>query len=957
MSLKKVFLAFAALVVANAGASAQTQSIINVSPVSPLTYAQRDGHLMVLSGVVLSSDRDFSLTLDGEELSCERTSRGDSVTVWLPMVGRRSIMECRVDGRTTCSLSVAAPIDSDWGYFQEGEIHLLQASHQDIAWMDTPDYCRNDRIENIVKPALQMMQEDPDFTFEMEQTLNLMEFLEAYPERKDEVIQRYREGRFLWGATYNQPYEGLSSGEQLVRQAYFGRKWIRENLPGCDDFTASNMDVPGRALQMPQILAKSGIRNLFISRQAEGLYDWTAPDGTSVLTYSLGHYGWEKFVLHFFDSGVVNAFQKVHERLGLWDNYYSSRRLAPCYAVLMSNDAATPDSYTELINAWNDIVSKSEIPLPRIRYSTTDAYLDKVVRPESDVPDIYGERPDLWLYIHGPAHYEQTLDKRKAAVLLPAAEFYSTINFLSGKPYPKAVLDRGWMASIYPDHGLGGKHGDITDAIFADSLAVGKNVGQNVLEDQLAAIVADVPGQRGDAVVFNDLPWARSSIVEVCVPGRRRMPRIVRDCNDAIVPSETFTRNDSVFVRFMAEVPSMGYARFRIVPGRPQAEAPAEEIKIGDNWCSNAFYDIAFGDGGIVRLYDKQLGRDVMENEKYAFGDILDAEYRGNGAGEFLRITDIETPFYGPETSSRHKSHWRIADSGKFSVTYENVYDDEFAKIIQRITVYHSLKKIDFDVRLEGFTGEHNRQYRILFPLDMKTDAGDVCYEVPMAVSHVGRDELDMRPGGYTGQGSYRFHPSDTHPREVLNFISANGNGFGVTMSSCVAVCDWEDPSHEVSDYPVLQGILLSSHKSCHGEGNWYHQAGTHDFHFSITTHPEGWKSGYAPALEENHPLHVAVKHTRGGNGPATKSFLTVSDPFVSVSAMKKADNEDAVILRLVEMAGADKDITVQLPFEAEKVVKCNLIEDGEDPLRCSGSSLKLHIGHNAIETYKIYFK
>lgn len=933
----------------------QDHSILRVDTVSPLTYEQRDGRLKALSSVILTSGKDFSLTLDGEELPYQRTSRKDSVTVWLPMVGQRAIMECRAGGRTVSSFSVAAPIDSDWGYFQNGEIHLLQASHQDIAWMDTPEYCRTDRLENIVIPALEMMKEDPDFTFEMEQTLNLMEFLEAYPERKDEVIQRYREGRFLWGATYNQPYEGLSSGEQLVRQAYFGRKWIRENLPGCDDFTASNMDVPGRALQMPQILAKSGIRNLFISRQAEGLYDWTSPDGTSVLTYSLGHYGWEKFVWHFFDSGVLNAFGKVHERLGLWDSYYSTRRLAPCYAVLMSNDASKPDSYTKLINEWNDIVSKSEVPLPRIRYSTTDAYLEKVVTPESDIPEIYGERPDLWLYIHGPAHYEQTLDKRRAAVLLPAAEFYSTVNYLSGNSYPKAELDRGWMASIYPDHGLGGKNGEITDAIFADSLAVGREIGQSILQRQLETITADVAGNSGDVVVFNDLPWARSSIVELFSAGKAA--RTVVDCNGSVVPSETVIRNDSTFVRFMAEVPSFGYARFRMKPGREKDGTSEDGIRIGDNWCSNAFYDMALGDGGIVRLYDKQLKKNVVETEKYALGDIIDAGYYGNGAGEFLRITDLEIPFNGVEHAGAHKSEWKVVESGKFSVTYESVYDNAFAKVIQRITVYHTRKKIDFDVRLENFSGEHNRQYRILFPLDMKSDSSDICYEVPMAVSHVGRDELDMRPGGYTGLGSYRFHPSDTHPREVLNFISANGNGFGFTMSSCVAVCDWEDPACEVADYPVLQGVLLSTHKSCHGEGNWYHQTGTHDFHFSITTHPEEWQSGYAMAVEENHPLHIAIKNARGGKAPATRSFLEVSDPYVSVSAMKKADNDDAVILRLVEMEGADKDITVRLPFEAKSVIRCNLIEDELESLPCSGSELQFHIGHNSIETFKLTIK
>ena len=49
------------------------------------------------------------------------------------------------------------------------------------------------------------------------------------------------------------------------------------------------------------------------------------------------------------------------------------------------------------------------------------------------------------------------------------------------------------------------------------------------------------------------------------------------------------------------------------------------------------------------------------------------------------------------------------------------------------------------------------------------------------------------------------------------------------------------------------------------------------------------------------------------------------------------------------------KDVTVRLPFEAEKVVRCNLIEDEQEQMSCSGSALKLHMGHHAIETFKIY--
>ena len=281
--MRKTVLFVSALLAAGA-VEVCAQDIIRTSPVDPLTYEQQDGRLKVLTGVVFDGEVSpgAEFFLDGKEIQAIRTDRGDSILLWSPMVGDRDVLEVRKAGRKVTSVSIPAPVKKDWGIFQNGEIHIVQSSHQDIAWMDTPDYCRNERIEDIIIPALQMMDEDPDFTFEMEQTLNLMEFLEAYPERKDEVIKRYKEGRFNWGATFNQPYEGLASGEQLVRQAYFGRKWIKENLPGCDDHTANNMDVPGRTLQMPQILAKSGISNLFISRMHEGLYDWYSPGDVRV---------------------------------------------------------------------------------------------------------------------------------------------------------------------------------------------------------------------------------------------------------------------------------------------------------------------------------------------------------------------------------------------------------------------------------------------------------------------------------------------------------------------------------------------------------------------------------------------------------------------------------------------------------------------------------------------------
>ena len=92
---------------------------------------------------------------------------------------------------------------ADTPYFADGKVCIVSSSHQDTAWMDTPAACRQFRIEHNIMPALEMMRKHPDYTFCMECTLHVMEFLEAHPELKGEVIQRMKEGRLEFGATYN----------------------------------------------------------------------------------------------------------------------------------------------------------------------------------------------------------------------------------------------------------------------------------------------------------------------------------------------------------------------------------------------------------------------------------------------------------------------------------------------------------------------------------------------------------------------------------------------------------------------------------------------------------------------------------------------------------------------------------------------------------------------------------
>ena len=930
-----------------------SQREIPVNYFVPYKYKLSEGNYLAKAWIDISdTGSEFAISLDGKQIQYSKTDSG-TVELLLPLAGNeRELLFTSGTGKVISRQLFKPLISSDWGYFGKGTIHIICSSHQDIAWMNTPDSCREERIHDIIIPALDQIGKNPAFRFEMEQTLNLMEVLDALPEEKQRIIEAYKNGQFTWGATFNQPYEGLESGEQLVRQTYLGRKWIKDNLPGMDAFAAYNIDVPGRTPQIPQILDKSGIKFLVISRMKEGFYNWYSPDGSKVLTYSPGNYGWALLVYQYFEGDVITAFQKLNKVLKNWDDYYAEHKLPPHYGVVISTDAGGPKDYTPIINEWNNIAKGSGLSIPVLRHSTAEDFLHEIAVPQAIFDSISGERPDLWLYIHGPAHYQAIKAKKLAAVTLPAAEMFSAVNGVVKsdlKSYPSKELSRGWYNSIYPDHGWGGKNGEITDSIFRAALESGNATGEKIMSTSLNALSESIEVTKpGSVVVFNDLSWSRDGMVDIDVTNLKG-DWFISEQDGKAVTSSVKDEGSKRYVSFLAmNVSSIGYKTYYLKKGKA---LPGNEVQAGNNYCENNYFRIEFGPGGVTALYDKQQKRELLNTSKYAGGDLLHFGYNGNGAGEFVRITPVN--YEGYESLSMKNQLWTLKSNTAVSSVYESIASMSNFTVKQIITVYHQIKKIDFEYEIPDWPGVHNRQIRAVFPLAM--DEAQVTYDVPMGIVNVNKDELNMSPRGWSWEGTYRQMPKEIHPREIENFVSASDGNIGVTISTNLAVADWIDPGRESVDYPVLQGILLSSHKSCHYLGNWYHQKGSHTFRFTLSSHISGWENGYQSGVEGNHPLrYVVIDKPQKGPLPAELSFVSFSSPLVRVTALKKDDKSNSLIIRLVNMEAKNKNVDMKIWFPAISFIKTNMIEEDIKDTGQKGKVLKIDLGKNVIETYRI---
>ncbi len=201
-----------------------------------------------------------------------------------------------------------------------GDILLSLTTHQDLGWIDEIEKCVVMRDTQWITPFMDRLSTDPSFEMDIEQASIIQEYIVRHPDKKQEISERLHEGRMLIGATYTQPYEEMFFSESLARQFYLGKLWLKKEFDGYNATSYYNSDVPGRAMQMPQLLAKAGVENMFISRHGRGVFDWRSPDGSKVTTYSPGHY------IDFYNIlGKTNeeALKELASQALIWSDGYN----------------------------------------------------------------------------------------------------------------------------------------------------------------------------------------------------------------------------------------------------------------------------------------------------------------------------------------------------------------------------------------------------------------------------------------------------------------------------------------------------------------------------------------------------------------------------------------------------------------------------------------------------------
>lgn len=798
----------------------------------------------------------------------------------------------------------------------EVTVNVVGHTHIDVAWLWRLKHTR-EKAQRSFSTVLRLMELYDEYIFLQTQPQLYKYVKEDCPELYEKIRQKAAEGK--WepdGGMWVEADCNLSSGEALVRQFLYGTRFLEQEFgKKCEYLWLP--DVFGYSWALPQILKQCEINTFMTTKISwnqfnsipDDLFWWRGIDGSEILTYFVNTPGEGQDMDTRY--ATYNGMVTPHAVLGSWNKFKNkdlSRDTLISYGYGDGGGGVTRDML-ELRRAMDVIPG-----LPHVKSVQAGEFFRKLhENVENTDRYVHTWDGELYLEYHRGTYTSQAYNKKTNRHMenkLVQTEWLSSLAYILGGGYAGQELNDSWeCVLLHQFHDI--IPGSSIHEVYEDSrinYRAAEERADHVWEEALKTVIQE---KEHTYSVYSTNSFGGKELILIPEQeegsftdgsGRKLEAQKTEKGYEVQVETEPFAAIPVIFK-----------------PGEKKTAVPKTASSFDGSSIETPRYSIAWNEEGqLTRIYDKRMERSVLKEGQ--LGNVLEV-YEDKPIN--FDAWDIDIFYTQKMERAKLAKAPELVENGSLKAVVRFVFRYHKSVIQQDMTVFRDSGNIDFVTRVDW--QETHRLLKAAFYTDIRSVKAS--YDIQFG--HV------ERPTHWNTSWDWARFEVCGH-----KWADLSETGYGVSLLNN---CKY---GYSIKDQAIKLSLLKSAvYPDTEAD------KGTHEFTYSLYPHEGSVTEG--GTIEAASRLNLPAQAVPGQFADQRK-IVKVSTDRVQIDAVKKAEDEDCLIVRLHECRGGRGKVKLSSEFPVKKLVPCNLLEHdcGE---AVEGAEAVFPITPFEIKTFKMY--
>ena len=777
--------------------------------------------------------------------------------------------------------------------------YAIGNAHIDLAWL-WPMAETHRKTERTFAAQLRLLEEYPEYKYIQSQPAAYEMCRKYYPELFQRIKKTVKDGKWIAeGAMWVEPDTNMASGEALIRQLLYGKKYYKEEF-GVDSQMLWLPDTFGYTAALPQILKSCGVRYLVTQK-----IFWSYNEG-------------EQFPYHYFywegmDGSKITSFLPTSytyrtdpsELISVWENRSQKRDLDAFLLPFGYGDGGGGPArdYLEYAEREKDLEG-----CPKVKQENPITFFKEMEKEGGPKHTYTGE---LYFSAHRGTYTSQAMVKqnnRRCELSMRELEFWSTLAALKGKAYPAEAVERLWKEVLLHQF-----HDILPGSSIARVYQEAEKAFHAILDESHEltekALQSLTEGENG-ITVGNSLGFAYETVLEL--PESFAAGAKTKEGKE--IPTEKI--GDKVYG--LAELPA--YGMVSLVPTEEQTKAEDEVVltQKGDTYVleNRQVKTVVNGKGEVTSFVLKASGREFAAEPMNRFHLYKDVP-------RLFDAWDIDSNYKEQEITAAEDVKVSVLQAGSLRSVLKVTGRISNSSFVQYIRLDAESTRLEFETVVDW--KELHRLLKVAFP---------VC-----VFAENGINEMQF---GYVERPTRRSRTYDKDRFEVCNHrysALCDGAHGAAVLNDCKYGISMNENALE------LTLLRAAAAPEMHADNREHH------FTYAFTA----WEGSFADSDVVRQGYELNVKPVVANGTVNAFSMFGVEKNNVILESVKLAeDGSGDLILRLYESKKAAVHTALFTTLPVVQAWSCTMLEEKETELVVEDKSISLDFRAFEIKTLRL---